>query len=439
MPGCALRLCRTHRRGRWRCFRRPDPQDQSGAATALTIWRGPRSRDAVEWSTRGRREHPLESCPACRLKPHWARLDSTLASHLRKMSLRKFSGATTMFFTTRDERAHGLHSYWTHRRGVGFFVFLATAWAMLCATPPAAAQTAAQKSARFVVNIAPGGIVDAVARVVAQRLPEVWGQQVVVDNRPGASGNIGGEMVARSAPDGLTWLISLDNVATVNSSLYRNSTFDAARDLAPVTMLVVSPLVMVVNPALPVRSARELVQLARTRPGEIRFATAGSGTPQHFAGVLLSSLAHIRMEHIPYKGSIAAITDVASGQVELMIPSFTSAMPLIQAKKVRALAVTSAQRLPAMPELPTVAEAGVPGYEVNFWVGMFAPVRTPADTVRAAQQAVSKVLARPDIRERLAQDVMLPVGNTPEELAQVIRTDAAKWASLIKAFNLQTD
>ena len=158
MPGCALRLCRTHRRGRWRCFRRPDPQDQSGAAPALTIWRGPRSRDAVEWSTRGRREHPLESCPACRLKPHWARLDSTLASHLRKMSLRKFSGATTMFFTTRDERAHGLHSYWTHRRGVGFFVFLATAWAMLCAMPPAAAQTAAQKSARFVVNIAPGGI-----------------------------------------------------------------------------------------------------------------------------------------------------------------------------------------------------------------------------------------------------------------------------------------
>ena len=311
--------------------------------------------------------------------------------------------------------------------------------AVLLAPLPAVAQAPAQKPVRFIVNIAPGGIVDAVARVVAQRLPEVWGQPVVVDNRPGASGNIGAEMVAKAAPDGLTWLITLDNVATVNASLYSKLAFDPARDLAPVTMLVESPLVMVVNPALPVRTARDLVQLARARPGEIRFATAGSGTPQHFAGVLLSSLARIRIEHIPYKGSIAAITDVASGQVELMIPSFTSAMPLLQAKKVRALAVTSPRRLATMPELPTAAESGVPGYEVHFWVGMFAPGRTAPETIRAAQQAVGKVLARPDVRDRLVQDVMLPVGNTPEELAKIIRADATKWAALIREFDLRAE
>jgi tripartite-type tricarboxylate transporter receptor subunit TctC len=316
---------------------------------------------------------------------------------------------------------------------------LAALCAALLVAQPAAAQAPAQKSARFVVNIAPGGIVDAVARVVAQRLPEVWGQPVVVDNRPGASGNIGAEMVARAAPDGLTWLVTLDNVATVNANLYSKLSFDPARDLAPVTMLVVSPLVMVVNPALPVRSVRDLVQLARSRPGEVRFATAGSGTPQHFAGILLASLAGIRIEHIPYKGSIPAITDVASGQVELMVPSFTAAVPLMQAKKVRALAVTSAQRLPTMPDLPTAAESGVPGYEVNFWVGMFAPGRTAPETIRAAQQAVGKVLARPDVRDRLVQDVMLPVGNTPEELAKIIRADATKWAALIKQFDLRAE
>jgi tripartite-type tricarboxylate transporter receptor subunit TctC len=323
--------------------------------------------------------------------------------------------------------------------GAGGWLRCGAAVAVLLAPLTAAAQSPAQKPVRFVVNIAPGGIVDAVARVVAQRLPEVWGSPVVVDNRPGASGNIGAEMVAKAPPDGLTWLITLDNVATVNASLYGKLAFDPARDLAPVTMLVESPLVMVVNPALPVRTARDLVQLARARPGEIRFATAGSGTPQHFAGVLLSSLARIRIEHIPYKGSIAAITDVASGQVELMIPSFTSAMPLLQAKKVRALAVTSPRRLATMPDLPTAAESGVPGYEVNFWVGMFAPGRTAPETIRAAQQAVAKVLARPDVRDRLVQDVMLPVGNTPEEVAKVIRADGAKWAALIREFNLRAE
>jgi len=305
--------------------------------------------------------------------------------------------------------------------------------------PGASAQTPGQKPARFIVNIAPGGIVDAVARVVAQRMPEVWGRPVVVDNRAGASGNIGAELVARSPPDGQTWLITLDNVATINSNLYGNLAFDPVKDLAPVTMLVVSPLVLVVNHSLPVRSVRDLVQLAKARPGEIKFATAGSGTPQHFAGILFSSLAKVKLEHIPYKGSIAAITDVASGQVELMFPSFTAAMPLMQANKVRALAVTSAKRVPTMPALPTVAESGVPGYEANFWVGMFAPGGTPADTVLAAQQAVAKVLARQDVRDRLTQDVMLPVGNTPEELAQVIRADAAKWSALIKAFNLKAE
>jgi len=303
--------------------------------------------------------------------------------------------------------------------------------------PPALAQ--AQKPARFVVNIPPGGIVDATARVIAQRMPEFWGQSVIVDNRPGASGNIGAELVARAAPDGLTWLVTLDNVATINASLYRKLPFDPSRDLAPVTMLVVSPLVMVVNPSLPVRTAGDLVRLARQRPGDIRFATAGVGTPQHFAGVLLASVAGIRIEHVPYKGTVAAITDVASGQVELMMPAFTGAMPLIQAKKVRPLAVTSAERLQTMPDLPTAAESGVPGYEVNFWVGMFAPGRTPPETIRAAQQAVGKVLAQPEVRDRLTRDVMLPVGNTPEELAKIIRADSAKWAKLIAQFDLRPD
>ena len=303
----------------------------------------------------------------------------------------------------------------------------------------ARAQSTPPKPARFVVNIAPGGIVDAVARVIGQKLPEVGGTQVVVENRPGASGNIGAEFVSKSPPDGNTYLVSLDNVATVNANLYRGLTFDPARDLAPVTMLVVSPLVMVVNPSLPARSVKELVQLARSKPNEVRFASAGSGTPQHFAGMLLRSMAKIKIEHIPYKGSIAAITDIAAGQVEMMVPSFTTATPMIQAGKVRPIAVTSAKRLPGMPSLPTVAESGVPGYEANFWVGMFAPAKTSPETIRSMQQAMTRVMARPEVRERLAADVMLPVANTPEEFARIIQADATKWAALINEFNLKAD
>lgn len=301
------------------------------------------------------------------------------------------------------------------------------------------AQGTTAKPIRFVVNIAPGGIVDAVARVVGQKLREVGGPQVIVDNRPGASGNIGAEHVVKSPPDGSTYLVSLDNIATVNANLYSNLTFDPAKDLVPVTMLVQSPLVVVVSPSLPARSMKELVQLARSHPNQVKFASAGSGTPQHFAGMLLTSMGNIKIDHIPYKGSIAAITDVASGQVEMMVPSFTTAMPLIQAGKVRPLAVTSTKRLPKMPELPTVAESGVPGYEVNFWVGMFAPAKTPPETIRGMQQAMVKVMARPEVQERLATDVMIPVANTPEEFEKIIKSDATKWASLIRKFNLKAD
>ena len=316
----------------------------------------------------------------------------------------------------------------------GFISFTATGWnATVVHAQPA------QKTTRFVVNIAPGGIVDAVARIVAQKLPESGGPQVVVDNRAGASGNIGAELVAKAAPDGSTMLVTLDNVATINAALYSNLTYDPSRDLAPVTMLVMSPLVMVVNPSLPARSVKDLLKLARARPGELKFATAGSGTPQHFAGMLLSSLADVRLEHIPYKGSIAAITDVAAGQVELMVPSFTTALPMMQARKVRAIAVTSAKRLATMPELPTVAESGVPGYEASFWVGLFAPAKTAPETVRAMQQSISRVMARPDVRERLATDVMIPVANTPEELGKVIQSDSAKWRGLIRKFNLKAE
>jgi tripartite-type tricarboxylate transporter receptor subunit TctC len=303
---------------------------------------------------------------------------------------------------------------------------------LLCAAATAVtAQEYPAKPVRIIVTFPPGGGTDIVARMLAQKLTETMGQQVVVDNRGGAGGTIGTDLIAKAAPDGYTAGVVSGSHA-INPSLYRKLPYDTLRDFTPVTMLVAGPGILVVHPSVPARSVRDLVTLARAQPGQIAYASPGSGTPPHLGAELFSMLAGIRLVHVPYKGNAQAMTDLMGGQVSMSFPVIPAALQHVNAGRLRALAVTSAARTAILPDLPTVAESGLSGYESISWYALLLPAGAPAGVVARLYQETAKVLRLPDIREKLAVQGLDPVGNRPEVFALALRSEIDKWAKVVK-------
>jgi tripartite-type tricarboxylate transporter receptor subunit TctC len=300
-------------------------------------------------------------------------------------------------------------------------------------------QTWPTKPIRFIVPFPPGGGTDVLTRTIAPKFSEGLGQQVVVDNRTGAGGMIGVELAAKSPPDGYTLVTATVGPISINPSLYAKMAYDPVRDLAPVTLAGDIFNVLIVHPALPVQSVKSLVALAAARPGELNYGSSGTGAADHLSAELFQSMTKTKLVHIPYKGGPLAMVDLISGNLQLMFSTVPTAVGLIKAGKVRALAITNSTRFPIMPELPTVAEAGIPGFAVNNWCGVFVAARTPAEVVARLNAELVKVLAMPDVRKRLLENGIGAVSNTPQEFAAYIRAETVKWASVIKDANVKVD
>ncbi|MFO1304742.1 MAG: tripartite tricarboxylate transporter substrate binding protein [Burkholderiales bacterium] len=289
-----------------------------------------------------------------------------------------------------------------------------------------------------VVPFPPGGGGDTLARTVMPKVSDALGQPVVIENKPGAGGNIGSVAVARAAPDGYTLLYGTNGTHAINQTLYRQPGFDAEKDFTPVSRLTEIPAVLVVNPALPVKSVAELVAYLKANPGKVSFASAGNGTTSHLAGVMFASLAGVDIQHIPYKGGAQAITDVMGGRVEMMIDVMPNVYPHIKSGKVRGLAVSTGKRTPAAPDLPTIAET-VPGFEVSAWDAVFAPAGTPKPVVDKLNAAVRKALDDPALKEALLTRGTVTVAGTPEELAKFVTSENARWGKVVKQTGAQVD
>jgi tripartite-type tricarboxylate transporter receptor subunit TctC len=295
----------------------------------------------------------------------------------------------------------------------------------------AAAQTFPSKAVRIVVPYPPGGGTDVVARTIAQKMNELLGQPAIVDNRAGANGIIGTDQVAKAPADGYTVLITIASHA-INPTLYAKLPYDTLADLAPVSLLAEYPFVITVHPSIPARTLKEFIAFAKARPGQLAYASSGNGSGPHLGMELFKSMAGIDMIHVPYKGAGQAMTDLLSGQVPVFLNNFLAAMPMIRAGKLRALAVTGRQRSAAMPEMPTVVEAGVPGYIVTGWYGMFVPAATPAPVVGVLHAAAVKALKSKDVSERLSGEAAEIVASTPREFADFLKTEINKWAVVIR-------
>ncbi|MBX3666634.1 MAG: tripartite tricarboxylate transporter substrate binding protein [Burkholderiales bacterium] len=294
------------------------------------------------------------------------------------------------------------------------------------------------RAVRLVVPSSPGGGTDISARIIAPQLSQFLGQQVVIENRAGAGTMIGGEVVARAAPDGYTLLMGISTLA-INPSMYKKVPYDALKDFAPVSLAVTLSNVLVVHPSLPARNVKEFVALVKPRPGQINFASAGVGTSPHLSMELFLVMTGLKMLHVPYKGSGPGVTDLIAGHVPAMMPNMLSAQPHIKSGRLRALGVTGAKRAPGAEDIPTIAEAGVPGYEAVQWYGVLAPAGTPRDIVTKLHAGTARALQNPDVRQRLLGDGAEPVGGTPEEFAAYLRSETAKWAKVIQAAGIKPE
>jgi len=295
------------------------------------------------------------------------------------------------------------------------------------------------KTVRIIISYPAGGGVDFVGRLLAQKLGESWGQQVVIDSRPGGGGNIGTQIASRAPADGYNLLLSPLGPLVINPSLFSKLPFDPVRDFDPVTTLISALNLLVVHPSLPVKSVKELVALAKARPGQIKFASSSHGNTDHLAGELFKSLAGVDMVHVPYKGGAPATLDLVAGQVEVFFGPVQNVISNVQAGRLRMLAAATAKRWPTMPDLPTIAEAGVPGFAVENWYGMLVPARTPKEIVATLNTELLRVLALPDVKERLATNGMIPFPSTPEQFAAYIKAETAKWAKVVKESGARVD
>jgi tripartite-type tricarboxylate transporter receptor subunit TctC len=315
-------------------------------------------------------------------------------------------------------------------------------FALACAVValPAAAQPYPSKPIRFVVPFPPGGPLDIMGRGIAQKLQEAWGQPVVVDNRPGAGGGIGADLVAKSPGDGYTLLMGAVSTHAINPSLYAKIPYDPQKDFVAVALVAQVPNILVVNPSLPVHSVKELIDYARAKPGSFSFGSGSTGSTGHLAGELFKAEARVDMVHIPYKGGAPAMQDLLAGQTQLMFDNLANALPQVKAGKLRALAVTTLKRAPAVPDLPTVAESGLPGFDLTTWFGVFVPAGTPRETVAKLNAEIVKSLESKALAERLAaMGAAPPENNTPETFAAFVRAEAAKYAQVVKSSGARVD
>lgn len=310
---------------------------------------------------------------------------------------------------------------------------------LVVVTPGIYAQTYPNKPIRLVLPYPPGGGSDTIARPLAQRLAAGLGQQVIVDNRGGASGNIGMELAAKSPPDGYTIVMALTAQLAVNPSLLKKLPYDPVKDFAPITLMASGPYILVVHPSLPVKSVKEFIALARKHPGQIAYASSGNGSGGHLAAALLGSMTGIKMLHVPYKGGGPALADLLAGNVQMLFSTYAAGKGHIQSGRIRALAVSTAKRPSIIPDLPTVAEAGVPGYDSGVWYAMLAPAGTPQDIVAKLNREIVRVLHTPEYTKLLVNGAIDPVGSTPEELAGYMNAEIAKYAKIIKEAGMRVD
>ena len=296
-----------------------------------------------------------------------------------------------------------------------------------------------EKPVRFVIGFTPGGPSDILARAVGQKLGERWGQQVVVENRPGAGGNLAAEAVAKSAPDGYTWLLGNNSILATNQSLYRKLPYDPVKDFAPVALVAVQPNILVVHPDVKAGSVTELMSLAKQNPGKLNYASSGAGAAAHLAGELFKTMAGVDIVHVPYKGAQPALTDLIAGQVQLMFATSASVIPYMKAGRLRALAVTTAQRSPSLPELPTVSEAGLAGFEATTWHGVVVPAATPAPLVQKLNQDINSALKDKELGDRLAGLGAEVLTGTPRDFADYIAREIPKWSKVVKDSGARAD
>ena len=314
--------------------------------------------------------------------------------------------------------------------------------ALAFAASTAFAQGAASyptKSIRIVVPFPAAGTTDILARAVGAEMTRAWGQSVTIENRPGAGGNLGSDIVAKAAPDGYTLLVGAVSPQAINVTLYRDLPYDVMRDFEHITLIAAVPNLLELHPSVPVKTVKELIDYAKANPGKLNYASSGSGTSIHLSAELFKTLAGVDMLHIPYKGSAPAVTDLLAGQVQVMFDNLPSSLAHVKAGKLRAIAVTTAKRSPALPDVPTIAEAGLPAYEASSWFGLHAPARTPRDIVNKIYGTVSKALQSKEMAERLSSQGAEAVGNTPEAFTEFVREEIQKWAKVVKASGARVD
>ncbi len=304
---------------------------------------------------------------------------------------------------------------------------------------PTCAQSYPSKPIRLVVPFPAGGSLDVVARAIGQKLTDAWGQPVIIDNRPGAGGNIGADLVAKSAPDGYTILEGALSTHAVNVSLYARMPYDPIKDFVPITLVAVTPNVLVINPSLPVNSVPELVAYAKAHPGKLSFGSGSNGSAGHLAGELFKTEARVDMVHIPYKGGAPAMQDLLGGQIQLMFDNLANSMQQVRAGKLKALAVTTARRSPLVPELPTLSETGLPGFDIYTWWGFMAPAGTPKEIVFKWNAEVTRILNTPEMKSFFAQQGAEPAPTSPEQFAALIRSEIPKYAKIVKDSGAKVD
>ncbi|MGE5526806.1 MAG: tripartite tricarboxylate transporter substrate binding protein [Rhodospirillaceae bacterium] len=294
------------------------------------------------------------------------------------------------------------------------------------------------KPVRLIVPFPAGGGVDIVARSLTPHLTERWGQQVVVDNRPGAGTTLGADLAAHAVPDGHNLLLT-NTAHAINATLFKKLPYDPVRDFEAISLVATQPSVLVVNTAVPAKSVKDLIALAKGKPGQLNYASSGNGTPPHLSAAMFENMAGVALNHVPYKGAAPALTDLLAGQVQMMFATIISVTPHLQSGRIRALAVTSPKRSPAMPDVPTVAEAGVPGFEATAWFMLFAPAKTPDALVQRISRDTAAVVSRPDVKARFAKEGAETVGSTPDRAAAYLKSEIARWGKVIKAANIQAE
>jgi tripartite-type tricarboxylate transporter receptor subunit TctC len=304
---------------------------------------------------------------------------------------------------------------------------------------PAAAQAWPTKPIKYIVPFAAGGTTDILARVIAEKLTTALGQPVVVENKPGAGGGVGAEFTAKAAPDGYTIMGGTISTHAINATLYVNLPYDPVKDFIPITLIARVPNMLVINNDIPAKNVAELVALMKAKPGNWNFASSGNGTSQHLSGELFKGMAGVEMQHVPYKGSPPALQDVMGGQVSMTFDNITTAWVLAKAGKMRALAVTTAKRSPVSPDIPTLAEAGLPGYEIGSWQGVFAPAGVPPEIIKRLNTEIVKIINMPDVKEKLLALGAEPVGNSTEEFTAFVKTEVVKWGDVVRKSGAKVD